>query len=248
MLQDKIDSKVLQIFNLLEQGQDRDAISDELGYKNHKSLDAYLRRNGYMWDKRFQRYVSKIDGTSPLHDDVAQGSTGKPREIILAISRGNSDIKELARHYGFRDHRELADYMTTMGYSWDSYKSNYYLAKNIEKETINEVYIKEENIKAIDTEVISKIPVEKEVFLDFLYEHRDKLMRLLDETVDDTMPQYLVPGLMVTKSVHMTNLLDQMIRDFSTEKNIKQRVIFEVALIDFFKKYGYGSEVSRMLK
>jgi hypothetical protein len=38
-----------------------------------------------------------------------------------------------------------------------------------------------------------------------------------------------------------------MIRDFSDEKNISQKEIFEIALIDFLKKYGYHKEVSVML-
>jgi hypothetical protein len=36
--------------------------------------------------------------------------------------------------------------------------------------------------------------------------------------------------------VHMVNTLDQMAREFSKEKNISQRDLFEVALIEFFQK------------
>ncbi len=46
----------------------------------------------------------------------------------------------------------------------------------------------------------------------------------------------------------MTNTLDQMVRDFSKEKNINQREIFEVALIEFFQKYGYAREVETLLQ
>jgi hypothetical protein len=61
------------------------------------------------------------------------------------------------------------------------------------------------------------------------------------------MPRYVVPGIFITKSVHMSNQIDQMVRDFSADKNISQRDIFEVALIEFFKKYGYDKEVEIML-
>jgi hypothetical protein len=39
-----------------------------------------------------------------------------------------------------------------------------------------------------------------------------------------------------------------MVKDFSGEKNISQRQIFELALLDFFKKYGYRSEVEQLLR
>jgi hypothetical protein len=45
----------------------------------------------------------------------------------------------------------------------------------------------------------------------------------------------------------MSNHLDQMIRDFSDEMNITQKEIFEIAMIDFLKKYGYHKEVNVML-
>ncbi|UTW68535.1 hypothetical protein KHA80_13110 [Anaerobacillus sp. HL2] len=43
---------------------------------------------------------------------------------------------------------------------------------------------------------------------------------------------------LVTKSVHMSNQLDQMVRDYSSEKNIAQRDIFEIALVRFFLEFA----------
>lgn len=58
--------------------------------------------------------------------------------------------------------------------------------------------------------------------------------------------RYAVPGIFVTKSVHMTNL-DQMVREYSKEKNNSQRDIFAVALNDFFQRYGYEREIETLL-
>lgn len=44
----------------------------------------------------------------------------------------------------------------------------------------------------------------------------------------------------------MTNTLDQLVRDYSREKNISQRDVFTVALIDFFRRYGYEREVETL--
>jgi hypothetical protein len=75
------------------------------------------------------------------------------------------------------------------------------------------------------------------------------LQSLLEASVaSGQIPRFTLPGLFVTKSVHMTNALDKMVRDFSKEKNLNKREIFEVALIEFFQKYGYTREVETLLQ
>jgi hypothetical protein len=37
------------------------------------------------------------------------------------------------------------------------------------------------------------------------------------------------------------------VRDFSKEKKISQREIFEVALVEFFRRYGYEREIETLL-
>lgn len=88
--------------------------------------------------------------------------------------------------------------------------------------------------------------------LDYLLEKEEILKQLLDEKeaieTDGIIPRYAIPGVFVTKSVHMTNHLDQLVRDFSKEKNISQRELFEVALVEFFQKYGYKEEIDRLME
>ncbi|GAB4074295.1 hypothetical protein GCM10028778_17980 [Barrientosiimonas marina] len=61
------------------------------------------------------------------------------------------------------------------------------------------------------------------------------------------IPRYTIPGVGKTKTVQMIHSLDQMVTDFSREKNMSQRDIFEVALINFFKAYGYERQVEVLL-
>ena len=61
---------------------------------------------------------------------------------------------------------------------------------------------------------------------------------LIPQSDAGTIPRYALPGVVVTKSVHMVNPLDMMVRDFSREKNVPQRDIFAAALLEFFRKYG----------
>ena len=47
--------------------------------------------------------------------------------------------------------------------------------------------------------------------------------------------------------MRMANVLDELARRYSMERNISQREMFEVALIEFFQKYGYRDEVEAFL-
>jgi hypothetical protein len=46
----------------------------------------------------------------------------------------------------------------------------------------------------------------------------------------------------------MSSNLDQLIRDFSSEMGVSQRVIFEAALIQFMGRYGYAKQVRTLLQ
>lgn len=76
--------------------------------------------------------------------------------------------------------------------------------------------------------------------LELLETHQEKLKDLLIPTSQlGTIPRFVVPSIGKTKTVQMMNTIEQLVVDFSKEKNISQRELFEVALIEFFTKYGY---------
>jgi hypothetical protein len=85
--------------------------------------------------------------------------------------------------------------------------------------------------------------------LNFLQEHQEQLEDLLGSSLfTNQIPHYKFPsGVTVTKSVSMTSSLDQLIRDFSSEMGVTQRVIVEAALIQFMEKYGYARQVRKLL-
>jgi hypothetical protein len=81
-----------------------------------------------------------------------------------------------------------------------------------------------------------------------LQRHKDRLLDFIIPTGNHgKVPRYVIPGIPVTKSVHMMSPLDRLVRDFSKEKNISQREIFEVALVEFFRRYGYEREIETLL-
>ena len=84
--------------------------------------------------------------------------------------------------------------------------------------------------------------------LELLEKNKDKLLDLvIPGSEKGKVPRYVVPGIAKTKTVQMMSNLEQLVVDFSREKNISQREVFEVALIEFFRKYGYEYEIESLL-
>jgi hypothetical protein len=84
--------------------------------------------------------------------------------------------------------------------------------------------------------------------LEYLEDNKDQLEHLLQTTDSKQIPHYnFQGGNTITKSVSISSNLDQLIRDFAKEMGVSQRVIFEVALIQFMERYGYGRQVGILL-
>ncbi|MDV6378218.1 hypothetical protein ORD22_08150 [Sporosarcina sp. GW1-11] len=64
----------------------------------------------------------------------------------------------------------------------------------------------------------------------------------------EQIPRYMIPGIQQGKNIHISHLLNQMVIEFAREKNIRQREIFETAVIDFFQRYGYAHEVKALFR
>lgn len=59
-----VHSKNGAILRGLAEGKSRDELAAEFGYKNYKSLDIYMRRKNFIWDRVKQTYVpefSRVD-------------------------------------------------------------------------------------------------------------------------------------------------------------------------------------------
>lgn len=253
--QEKLD----YIFSELRKGVDREEIASRLGYKNYKSMDTFVRRQDYTWDGRRGKYLRPGERRSGRYSEAGQPVKGKPGSIISLFEKGEQNAKAIAQELGFDGNRDLAIYMTSKGYLWNDEVGNYELEVGGAGDVAASISVIDE-----DDELTSKVEVgdgssstpgqvkgDYQQLLDYLLEKEALLRELLDgksaEEAGGSLPRYAVPGIFVTKSVHMTNQLDQMVRDFSKENNISQRELFEVALVEFFQKYGYRQELEILL-
>lgn len=236
--------KIQYVLTSINEGKSTDEVAKELGYKNYKSLDMFMRREGYTKGKRLGNYVPK-NGSNIIQiaPELHKASiTTKALEVIQHFREGELSPRRIAHESGFETPKEMANYMKSKGFIWDPDRNNYVpQTGELEEEPENE---KEEVEIKGDADVTGYLNL-----LEYLDSRKEKIAELLEQDLEGgSMPRYVVPGIFITKSVHMSNQIDQMVRDFSEDKNISQRDIFEVALIEFFKKYGYDKEVKIMLE
>ncbi len=61
------------------------------------------------------------------------------------------------------------------------------------------------------------------------------------------LPRYSLAGLRVAKTIQLSNRLNQLVMNFTADKDINQREFFEIAAIEMMKKYGYEAEIKGLL-
>ncbi|MEW9702598.1 hypothetical protein [Paenibacillus sp. SI8] len=252
------DDKVRFILMSLSAGKSRDQLAVELNYKDSKSVDTYMKRKNFEWDSVRKSYFPVKEKKSSVN--VLPNPEGRVA-TILSLFKNGADAKEIALQLKFRDHREMALYLKSKGYVWDVEQSTY-VYKSEYKDAGYKPMIKETKEKALEVKQSEPDEVKLRAggappmpytensmkLINFLEINKEVLMDIINNQSNVMqIPRYLIPGVCITKSVHMNYGLDQMTREFSLEKNVSQKDIFEVALVDFFKKYGYHKEISVLI-
>lgn len=239
-----LDEKVEAILKGLADGKTREQLAEEFGNSNWKSVDMYMRRRDYTWDGRKQTYVQNVELDIPQLKD-----TSKAGKVIYFLQQEGNDPKDVAIRLGFKNHREMAAYMKTKGYEWDVEANNYY-KKSGWVETSNTSAATNCTVPVPLVPPTNAVPADLQQYLPLLQlldEHKEQLVELLRPAESAQIPRYLVPGIARTKTIQMMNTLHDLIADYCNEYNIQQRVLFEVALIEFFQKYGFKREVEMMM-
>jgi len=252
--------KVKDIIKGFMEGKSLEEIAKSLGYSNIRSMGIYMHRKNFQFNKSKGNYEPIVAARNETIVELPTSS--KVANAIQFLSKEGADIRATAKRLGFKDHRDMASFMKCKGYVYDTDIKNYVKKKG-------EIIIKEdvENLEGRPTNFdcnngVSLLDDDKNDLkellnsdhadeylniLEMLLKNKDKLVDfLMPELQNGKIPRFTVGGTFVTKSVHMSNLLDEMVREFSAEKNMSQREIFEVALIEFFRKYGYETAIETM--
>lgn len=248
-LQPIYDDKVKKILQLLGEGFSREEVAEQFRYSTYRSMDSFMSRKNFCWDKRKGNYVPADAFKAPL-ETMVDFPSDRVRRVVMELNKEGADLKEVAMKIGFENHLEMASYMKSKGFEWSQEAGNYLSASPPTPK--DDEGVATASIAATNEGILPNGNGGFEQFLpllEWLSSKKGELQSLLGASVaSGQIPRFTLPGLFVTKSVHMTNTLDQMVRDFSKEKNVNQREIFEVALIEFFQKYGYEREVETLLQ
>lgn len=241
------DDKVDLILKGLTEGKSREELAEELGYKNYKSLDMYMRRKNWSWNPRTQNYEAEVPKPT-FEDRLNQVKTigTKVGRVIELFNSGIEDPMEIAKKAGFRDHKEMAEHMKNKYYIWDDEKGNYIMQTGLLEDGVEKDDGYNKEVNGISN--ISDGEVDLNQIIPLLKALQNKLsIGIIPETHTQSIPTYLVPGNPTSITMQMMLSLRILLKEYSSEFNISQRRIVEVALIEFFNKYGYNYKVKSML-
>lgn len=137
----------------------------------------------------------------------------------------------------------MAVYMKRKGYEWDTKKANYVKANTEDEDgesNTSQINVGSEAMEEILREILQGINDLKGG------KKKGKGKKEIGEEASE-IPKYIVNGSYGTKAVRMNSVLDHMITAFSKEKYISQREIVEIAIVEFFLKYGKPGLIQEFL-
>ena len=196
-------------------------IAVKTGFKDHREMAAYMESKGFVWSPEKKNYVEN------------SGLVRRDGEIIAEVAEPVESENVIP--FSLESTSTVADVSSDAGTAS--------VKKTDERKRRDDGMT--EDLK--ESEVIPERYAE---LLEFLDRNKNKLYALLMASGNQagTIPRFIVPGTTKTKSVYMSDLLSKLINEFSESKNISQRDIFEGAIIEFLKKYGYAREIELLLK
>jgi len=225
----------------LRSGISREKLASMLGYKNWRSLDIYMRRQGMKWSSKDNTYYFPSEQEYPKVP-LPSSSTPKANIIISLFRDKNADPREIAKRMGFKDHRELASYMYQKGFIWSDEEKNY-VQKPLVENTQPEDFFARCGTDLAGSGLSKYIPL-----FEILLKHKERLLNLLlPASSPGSIPRYTVPGTTRTKSFYMSETISELIAEFSRRNNISQREVVEAAVIEFLRKYSFEKEVDSVI-
>jgi len=234
------DRQVNKILTLLDEGKEKEDIAEELGYSNPASLDNYMRRRNFAWESRDGKYVPAAEKYSgKARNNLLQlKGISKAALIISLFTEDGANPKDIAEQTGFTSHNEMATFMKRKKYEWDVKKNNYVKIKREEGDNANLRMLN------LESEALEEVLIEMLQGINELKSGKKKAVKngATDEEADE-LPRYKIEGNYKSKAFNMNSTLENMIIDFSKNRRISQKDIFEIAVVDFLLKYGEAEAV-----
>ena len=171
------EQKARYVIDRIQSGLDADTVAREIGYKHERSLDVFMRREGYYKEKGLGNYVAK----SVSREDGAPtkaNPSGKALTVIALYKDRQLTPKEIAYELGFDGLKEMAKYMKSKGFAWDSQRNNYVPEKEDEPPELNVEEPSDQLMQAGSVELHALN--DYLLLLQYLDSRKEKLVQLLD--------------------------------------------------------------------
>jgi hypothetical protein len=235
------DPKIRQTLAMLAEGKTKEEIVKHFGNKSWATIDMYFRRRGFRWNGK--TFEPRGEGGTDAVEEARFVQT-KAAQIVRQLSQKYADIRQVAIKNGFSTIEEMGEYMKSQGYVWNSDINNYEYDENMAKK--QRVQSKHTQGKASGK--VEELPDEYRDLLAYLLDKKERLYELLEPQNSGTLPRYKFKGAKANKTLGLPTSLQTLLNDFSKEFNVTQRDIIEVALAEFFKKYGYEEQLNSVLQ
>lgn len=232
LLQDEKEQTILQ---LLADGKSKDEISQHF-QQDWKTQYVYMNRRGYRWDSESETFVMKSE-VPAIDKQFLQTMNTKASQIIRLLDVKHPNIQQVAVKQGFPTMNELGSYMKAHGYLWDDELQNY-----VESQTVPS----HEEVKT-PSGMMSGGMLDERNLIQFLLQHQERLMQLLSDSEEMSIPTYKFKGNKVNKTLTLASSAVALLEDFHKENNLTQRAVVEVALAEFFLRHGYKEKMSAIM-
>lgn len=236
------DPKISKTLSMLDQGKSKEEIYNHFGNKNWSTVEMYFRRRGFRWNGETFVPVEEKKTTAA---EEAKFIQTKAAQIVRQLAHKKADIRQIAMKNGFRSVEEMGEYMKSQGYVWNSDANNYEYDENVAQKQASPS--QKAHIVSTATGKIEGLEAYQSL-LDYLMNKKEQLYELLEVAQNGTLPRYKFKGAKANKTLGLPTSLQTLLNDFSKDFNVTQRDIIEVALAEFFKKYGYEEQLNSVIQ
>ncbi|WJQ10364.1 hypothetical protein QT237_16960 [Geobacillus stearothermophilus] len=235
------DPKISQTLAMLAEGKTKEEIARHFGNKSWATIDMYFRRKGFRWNGK--TFEPRGEGGTDAVEEARFVQT-KAAQIVRQLSQKYADIRQVAIKNGFSTIEEMGEYMKSQGYVWNSDINNYEYDENMAQKQ----RVQAKNTQGKASGKVEWLLDEYRDLLAYLLDRKERLYELLEPQNSGTLPRYKFKGAKANKTLGLPTSLQTLLNDFSKEFNVTQRDIIEVALAEFFKKYGYEEQLNSVLQ
>ena len=225
------DERVQYILDELASGKTREDIANAEG-KQWKSIDMYMRRQGFKWSQDLQTYMIKPDNETEKIVNTVQINT-KAAQVIRMLDVKHPNIRQVANKQGFESVEALGTYMKGQGYSWNDELQNY------QKDVCETI----ETVARMQLVPTSAGGLDEQSILQLLVQNQERLLTLLNLQSTSTIQTYRFTGTKQNKTLTLASSVIVLLEDYQKEFNLTQRTIVETALAEFFERNGYAEQV-----